>query len=152
MVDRITILDTETNKKTTRTAGLILILVGSPFFAAGVLGLIKLRSDDISDSILITVAIAGLVGLFCVWTGGRMVLGLKRGDGGLFSPFTLRTAGVLFGATPIFLILSSEEFSWRSASFLLETGFFFGVSAALFALASRRQNPVLGQEYLDNDN
>lgn len=152
MADRIVVLDTETNKRTTRVFGLILILVGSPFLAIGVLSLVKLRSENTDTSILVTVAIAGLVGLFCVWTGGKMVLGLKRGDGGLFSPFVLRTAGVLFGLMPIVHFLFSEELSWRSIYFLLETGFFFGVSAALFALAGRRQNPVLGQEYLDNEN
>jgi hypothetical protein len=139
------------NRKVEIGAGISLAIVGLPFFLLGAAGIWAILVGEY-DAILSTVAILGFAaGAFCVWTGARMVLGLKRSDGGLLSPFVLRLAALFFAIGPIVLLLVEGEFSWSSMWRILELAFFFSVAGACLLLANRRQHQTLGQNSVEND-
>ena len=131
--------------------GVLLLLVGAPFLVLGATGIFKSFSDN-PDSIITALMLGStLIGFFCVWTGVRMAFNLRRADGGLLSPSMLRTGGVYFVSVPIFLIYMDGGFEWENTWVLLEIGFSLGLAGTCFALASRRQHPVLGGESFPND-
>ncbi|MEO1019471.1 MAG: hypothetical protein AAFY56_17530 [Pseudomonadota bacterium] len=145
MTDSPTPFSSSVNRKISIAAGIALLIVGSPMLLLGGVAVFHIFSKGVDSFPLGFVAVLLIVGVFCVSTAIRMILGRKREDGGLLSPFALRTAGVLFATVPAFLILT-EGVTLRSLWTILEIGFFFAVAGSCFALASRRQHPVLGED------
>ncbi len=80
-----------------------------------------------------------------------MIGGSKRKDGGLLSPLVLRIGGLYFLLVPLIMFFSAGEVNWRSVMWILEMGFYLVVAGTCFALASKRQLPVLDQESVDSD-
>jgi hypothetical protein len=139
------------NRKVEIGVGISLAIVALPFFLLGGAGIWTILVGE-NDAVLSTVAILGFViGAFCIWTGVRLTLGLKRPDGGILSPFVLRLAAVFFAVGPIVLLLASDEFSWRSMWKILELVFYFSAAGACLLLANRRQHQTLGQNSVEND-
>ena len=130
--------------------GVLLMLVGAPFLLIGLFGLYSFVFDDENSTLALILGIGAPIGAYCVWTGARMAFGAKRKEGGLFSPFALRAAGVLFAVVPLVLLFVDEP-GWSTIPRIVEVGFFWLASAACFGLASRRQHPVLGRETVDGD-
>ena len=131
--------------------GVLLVLVGLPFLILGLLGTAKSAWEGNGNDTLVFIVLAALGGLFCVWTGVRMIGGSKRKDGGLLSPLVLRIGGLYFLLVPLIMFLSAGEVNWRSLLWILELGFYLVVAATCFALASKRQLPVLDQESVESD-
>lgn len=137
-------------RRTGIAAGLALLAIGTPVLLMGIVAVFRISPSDFDAFLLGFVAILLVVGFFCVSTALRMILGRSRRDGGLFSPFVLRTAGVLFAIVPVLLVFA-EWPNLRSLWTLLEVGFFLAVAGSCFALASKRQHPVLGDDVTDSD-
>ena len=151
MSDYATNLDSAVARKLAIAIGVVLLLVGVLFFIAGVAGVVSFFAKNPGRSVLVIAIISTVSGAYCIAVAIRMVFGLKRIDGGLLSPGVLRSAGILFLILPVILFIDSDRSNWKSLRSLLELGFSWSVSAGCFALASRRQHPVLGQDRLPND-
>ncbi len=145
LTDSHTPYSSTVGRKTSIAAGIALLLVGLPFLLLGAFGFFRIATTDIDEFHLGFAAVLFVIGVFCVSTAIRMMLGRKREDGGLFSPFVLRVAGTLFAIVPVLLIFA-DGLDLRSLGTLLKVGFFLAVAGSCFALASRRQYPVLGQD------
>jgi hypothetical protein len=143
--------ESNVNKKVTIATGILLFATGAPFLILGAVGILKLTTGDLDQALLVIIVLSALVGAFCCWTGTKMVLGIRRKDGGLLSPAVFRTGGALFLLVPIALLLTEDELSFRSVWMLIELGFYVAVAGACFRLANRRQFRTLDQETAEND-
>jgi hypothetical protein len=150
VTDSPTPFSSSVGRKTSIAAGIALLIVGLPILLMGIVAVVRISPKDFDAFLLGFVAVLLVVGVFCVSTAARMVVGRRREDGGLLSPFVLRTAGVLFAILPVFLIFA-EAVSLRSLWTILEIGFFLAVAGSCFALASKRQHPALSQSSNAND-
>lgn len=139
------------NRKIEFVAGILLTIVGLPFFLFGGAGIWELLVGELDVRLYAFAILSLIVGAFSIWTGGRLTLGLKRPDGGLLSPFVLRLGAFLFAVVPIFLLLASDSISWRSFWMILELAFSFSAAGACLLLANRRQGSTLGQKSVEND-
>ena len=139
------------SRKVSIVFGVLLTMIGSPFLVLGVLGSFKLVRDGVGNDTLFFVMLSGVVGLFCAWTGTRMIAGRKRKDGGLLSPLALRIGGLYFLLAPIALFLTADESDSWPLVLILELGFYLVVASTCFAIATRRQTPVLDVESVGND-
>lgn len=133
------------NRKIEIAAGLALTIVGLPFLVLGVTGTWAMVTEGLEGSLYVVTILGVIAGAFGVWIGARMVLGLRRRDGGLLSPFVLRLAALFFAVTPIVLAFASDRFSWRSIWMILELAFSFSVAGSCLVLANRRQQKNLAQ-------
>ena len=67
--------DLPISRKVSFVFGVFLILVGLPFLILGLLGTVKSAWEGNGNDTLVFIVLAALVGLFCVWTGVRMIGG-----------------------------------------------------------------------------
>jgi hypothetical protein len=145
----ITSLQSPIGRRVSIAFGTLLLVVGLPFLVLGTVGVFRIESAE--PPIVVVVVASMAVGVFTSLTGLRMILGLKRRDGGLFSPFVLRIAGLVFAVTPLILLFTVGRADWRSLWLVIELGFYFAVAGACFAIASRRESPVLSGPTLPED-
>ena len=119
------------------------VVAGVIVFAAALLALVfgasavyvtTTRADQRVGASIIAVVFLTL-GILSLDYALRLLLGLRRRDGGLVSPAVLRCAGVYFAVFPFVLLVFD---GWHWVVFLLH----LASSGACFALASRRASPA----------
>jgi hypothetical protein len=84
-------------------------------------------------SVVVMIATIGLMGLFFLNISRRLLLGKRRGDGGLFPPLALRVAGGVFLCSPLLLFFGPTR---QFINVLL----CLGAGLACFTLANRRSD------------
>jgi hypothetical protein len=139
------------NRKVEVVAGVLLAVVGVPFFVVGGTALWAIIMGKLEDALYAFTILGIAIGAFCLWTGARMIFGLKRSDGGLLSPFVLRLAALFFAVGPIVLLVTSDRLSLWSLWRVLELALFFAAAGACLVLANRRQHQTLGQDSVESD-
>lgn len=82
---------------------------------------------------LVLLGCIALVGVFFLALSRRLLLGKGRNDGGLFPPFALRLAGVIFLSSPLLLFFGPR-------THFLNVILCIGAGVACFTLASRRSD------------
>lgn len=143
-------LGSSVGRKTSIAAGIALLIVGAPVLLMGLAAIVLVPFKDFDRVLAGSVTVFLVVGVFCVSTAIRMIVGRKRHDGGLLSPFVLRSAGAFFVLAPV-LLMFDKGVDLRSIWRLLELGFCLAVAGGCFALASKRQHPVLSQDGIAGD-
>jgi hypothetical protein len=130
------------SRASTIVLGIIVTLLGTALLVFFGLGVYSLTRGFPSSSVIVILLIAGAVGLGLCVVGVRLVTGKRRRDGGLFSPWTLRFAAVIFLFGPVAFVLNRSWFG------LIEAGFSLSAAVACFVLANRREEAAADQERL----
>src|SRR5215469_10715040 len=110
--------------------GLVLTVMGGGllfFLAVGLYALIK----GAEKQLIVGLCVIGALGTALCVIGIRLVTGRRRRDGGLFSPWVLRFAGVFFIAVPVIFL-----FAHRTLYALLESGVMVSAGIACYVTAN----------------
>jgi hypothetical protein len=113
--------------------GLVLTIMGGGLLALFALLLYALLKGG-EKKIVVGLCIIGTVGVSLCVVGIRLITGRRRRDGGLFSPWVLRFAGVFFIAMPLVFL-----FAHRTLYAILESGLMVSAGVACFVVANRRE-------------
>jgi hypothetical protein len=124
--------------------GVVVTVMGVALLGFFGLGLYRLSSGLPSSQVMVFLCIFGALGLGLCVVGVRLLTGIRRRDGGLFSPWFLRLGGVIFLFGPVAAVLNRSWFG------LLEAGFSLSAAVACFVLANHRQEAAADQGAPDN--
>jgi hypothetical protein len=117
----------------TLAVGLVATLIGAGLLALGGFGGYRMLYETPGTSVTIILCISLVIGLAMLSWGLRLVSGRHRRDGGLLSPWVLRSGGVILLIGPIAILASH-----RSLVSLVEAGTMLSAGVAAFAIARRR--------------
>src|SRR5262249_11307647 len=98
------------SRTATVVLGVALTLIAAVFLISGGIGVYSLFKSPAQTDVKVLFGVLVTLGFaFCV-VGIRLLTGKRRRDGGLFSPWVLRFAGVFFIGTPVILFLARHSF------------------------------------------